>query len=145
MTKSKLKAKYLLDINLLLALAWPQHQFHSPAHRWFRKNGSKGWATCAITQLGFIRLSSNKRFTDQAVLPMEAACMMEEIAALPQHSYLSELPPLSSSSSCARIIGHKQVTDAYLCQVAHSFDLLLATFDRRLDSILPDSVELLKV
>ena len=47
----------LLDLNVLLAVAWPNHQFHASANSALsRKNR---WATCALTQLGFIRLSSN--------------------------------------------------------------------------------------
>ncbi|MCC6764048.1 MAG: hypothetical protein IT293_05225 [Deltaproteobacteria bacterium] len=50
----------LLDTNVLLALAWPNHQHHSAAHGWFAARAKKGWATCAFTQLGFIRLSSRR-------------------------------------------------------------------------------------
>jgi hypothetical protein len=48
----------LLDTNVLLALAWPNHQHHGPAHTWFAQHAKKGRATCAFTQLGFIRLLS---------------------------------------------------------------------------------------
>ncbi|MFN0130032.1 MAG: hypothetical protein ACKV19_25485 [Verrucomicrobiales bacterium] len=41
----------LLDTNVLLALAWPNHQHHAQAHTWFSANAKKGWATCALTQL----------------------------------------------------------------------------------------------
>jgi predicted nucleic acid-binding protein len=45
-------AKYLLDVNLLLALAWPSHEFDDAVHRWWTTS-SKRWATCALTELGF--------------------------------------------------------------------------------------------
>jgi len=48
----------LLDINVLLALAWPNHQLNRRARKRFISS-SERWATCAVTQLGFIRLSSN--------------------------------------------------------------------------------------
>ena len=47
----------LLDVNVLLALAWPTHVHHLAAHRWFTENHEAGWATCPLTQLGFVRLS----------------------------------------------------------------------------------------
>src|ERR1700719_2913940 len=50
-------AKYLLDTNVLLALAWPSHEFHEAAHSWWT-HSRKRWATCALTELAFIRLSS---------------------------------------------------------------------------------------
>ena len=41
----------LLDVNVLLALAWPTHVHHLAAHRWFAENSGLGWATCPLTQL----------------------------------------------------------------------------------------------
>jgi predicted nucleic acid-binding protein len=74
-------AKYLLDVNVLLALAWPSHEFHASAHHWWIGSG-KRWATCALTELGFIRLSSNPSFTRDAVTPYEAAALLERLVAL---------------------------------------------------------------
>ena len=48
----------LLDVNVLLALAWPSHAHHEIADEWFLRNRHKGWATCVLTQLAFLRLSS---------------------------------------------------------------------------------------
>ena len=59
----------LLDVNVLLALAWPNHQHHAASHRWFRREAGNGWAICALTQLAFIRLSSNPAYTAEAVGP----------------------------------------------------------------------------
>lgn len=42
---------YLLDVDVLLALLWPEHEFHDAAQRWFASTGSGHWATTAITQL----------------------------------------------------------------------------------------------
>jgi hypothetical protein len=42
-------AKYLLDTNVLLALAWPSHEFHEAAHSWWT-HSRKRWATCALTE-----------------------------------------------------------------------------------------------
>jgi predicted nucleic acid-binding protein len=49
----------LLDVNVLLAMAWPNHQFHLAVVRRLESRPNR-WATCAITQLGFIRLSANQ-------------------------------------------------------------------------------------
>ena len=56
--KKESSSLYLLDANVLLALAWPNHQFHAAATRAMGRSRGR-WATCALTQLGFIRLSSN--------------------------------------------------------------------------------------
>jgi predicted nucleic acid-binding protein len=63
---------YLLDTNLLIALLWPSHERHELALKWFNRHRAKGWATCPITQTGFVRIVSNPAFSRDAVQPREA-------------------------------------------------------------------------
>ncbi|MGH9896422.1 MAG: type II toxin-antitoxin system VapC family toxin, partial [bacterium] len=49
----------LLDFNVLVALAWPNHVHHQAAVKWFLTNQSGGWATSPLTESGFVRVSSN--------------------------------------------------------------------------------------
>ena len=125
--------KYLLDVNVLLALAWPTHEFHEAAHDWWtgRKNR---WATCAITQLSFIRLSSNPAYTPDAVTPFEAATFWERLIAVGEHEYWSELPRLKQEDF-QKLSGHKQVTDFYLAELAGRHRAKVATFDSRIRAI----------
>ena len=52
---------YLLDVNVLLALSDPVHVHNTQAYRWVAsKTGS--WATCPITENGFVRISSNPNY-----------------------------------------------------------------------------------
>ena len=47
----------LLDVNVLVALLVPEHQHHNPSMDWFTTQaGQQGWATCAVTELGVIRV-----------------------------------------------------------------------------------------
>jgi predicted nucleic acid-binding protein len=51
--------KYLLDVNSLLALAVLHHEFHPRVTAWVNRLASKGipeFATCSITELGFVRV-----------------------------------------------------------------------------------------
>ena len=122
----------LLDVNVLVALAWPNHQFHDAARRWFRSSGKKGWCTCAITQLGFIRLSSNPAFTEHARTPQESAMLLARMTAHEAHRYLDMLLAPAGEDAWARTVGHRQTTDVYLALVARAHDTKLATFDARL-------------
>lgn len=121
----------LLDTNVLLALAWPNHQHHAQAHTWFAAHAKKGWATCAFTQLGFIRLSSNPAYTANAVSPQEAAMLLQQWTRLKGHHFWSS-PAADDPVIYARALGHQQVNDAWLVEVARRNSGRLVTLDTRL-------------
>ena len=121
----------LLDVNLLLALAWPNHQHHALAHGWFQREAIHAWATCALTQLGFVRLSSNPAFTEEAVTPMEAATLLRRFCDHRAHRFW-ESPPACNPDLYKHAIGHQQVNDAWLVEAARHNKGRLATLDFRL-------------
>jgi toxin-antitoxin system PIN domain toxin len=121
----------LLDTNILLALAWPNHQYHAQAHVWFVAESKNGWATCSLTQLGFIRLSTNPKYTENAVSPQEAAALLHEWTRLKTHKFW-ESPGADDPSIYSRATGHQQINDAWLVQAARRNSGRLVTFDSRL-------------
>ncbi|MEO7166084.1 MAG: TA system VapC family ribonuclease toxin [Chthoniobacterales bacterium] len=121
----------LLDTNVLLALAWPNHQHHAAAHRWFRAESKNGWATCALTQLGFVRLSSNPAYTPAAVPPQQAAALLSELLAHKQHHFWPS-PDAKNPAIYLQALGHQQVNDAYLVALARRQRSRLVTLDSRL-------------
>lgn len=124
----------LLDVNVLLAIAWPNHQFHAAALEALGANCR--WATCALTQLGFIRLSSNPAAVAPAASPREAAGLLARLVEDPHHVYFDSLPaPAAQREAFDSLLGHRQVTDAYLLHLAAAHDAVLLTFDRRLESL----------
>ena len=127
----------LLDVNVLIALAWPQHVHHAAAHRWFDAKSRGDWATCAITQLAFVRISSNPKIIPEAASPRSARETLTELIALPGHVYWETLP---SPAGCVALravpmVGHRQVTDAYLIDVARHHAGRLVTFDKAMLSL----------
>lgn len=131
----------LPDTNVLLALAWPNHQFHAAARLWFSSFGGN-WATCTVTQLGFVRLSSNPAFTRHAKTPREALVLLRLMVAHPKHVLLNSDPGLIAESFEAvaqNLQGHKQVTDAYLIFLASESRAQVVTFDHRLAAVTRNS------
>jgi toxin-antitoxin system PIN domain toxin len=122
---------HLLDTNVLIALAWPQHVHHGEAHAWFSKVGREAWSTCPITQLGFVRISSNPKIIREAVSPREALALLEQMIALSAHQFWPDAiaPAQASTLSSLALVGHRQVTDAYLLALAQHRKGKLATFD----------------
>jgi len=126
----------LFDVNFLVALAWPHHQFHPVANAWFNKHHAKGWATCTATQLGFIRLSSNPSYLQGAKkTPEEARRLLVELIGHPHHRFLSDLEAPVYFPEIASLLGHQQLTDAYLIGMARLTRSRLVTFDKRLASL----------
>jgi uncharacterized protein len=121
----------LLDTNVLLALAWPNHQHHAEAHAWFAAHAERGWATCAFTQLGFVRLSANPAYTADAVSPRDAAALLREWTRLKSHHFWAS-PAADDPAIYVRSIGHQQVNDAWLVEVARHHKGRLVTLDSRL-------------
>jgi predicted nucleic acid-binding protein len=86
----------LLDINILTALLWPTHEHHDVAHRWFGGRADARWATCSLTQLGFVRIVSNPAFSPDALSPMEALALLAENLVHPAHEFWADslqVPP----------------------------------------------------
>jgi uncharacterized protein len=122
----------LLDVNALMALAWPNHQFHTAVLERLDQRPASRWATCALTQLGFVRLSSNPKVVEVRKTPAEAVGLLADLIRDRQHVYLESLPALPQTASVFRqLLGHQQVTDAYLLGVAEASDATLLTLDRR--------------
>lgn len=138
---------YLLDVNVLLALAWNNHPQHGAAERWFESTRRRGWATCALTEIGFIRLSANPSFTSHPQPPPAALALLGRLRALPKHSFWQDPSGGTQNELVAdvfrHVLVHGFVTDGYLVAVARSNGGRLATFDKALHRLFPHDTDLL--
>ena len=129
----------LPDVNVLIALAWPSHLHHQVATDWFASPEGEDWATCPFTQSGFIRVSSNPRIVDPAVTPAEALAVLRQLTALRQHRFWADDLDFTSQELPFRfVLGHRQVTDAYLLGLAVARNGQLVTLDRAVPELLPE-------
>jgi uncharacterized protein len=133
----------LLDVNVLVALAWPNHVFHDMARKWFRARQESGWATCPTTENGFIRVSSNARITPEAKSPWESALFLRKLVSLQGHVFWPEETSILNNPwiDLEKIHTHKLVTDAHLLALALHHKGFLATFDRGMLSLRPEGKE----
>jgi uncharacterized protein len=132
---------YLLDVNVLIALAWPLHVHHIIAHDWFEKVGQKSWASCPLTQLAFVRISSNPKIIAAAVNPREATDALAKMMTLAGHVFWADSLRVNDihAFNGNAIVGHRQVTDAYLIELAKHHKGKVATLDSGLADLLPQS------
>ena len=127
---------YLLDTNVLLALAWPNHVHHAETRAWFKQKGTARFRACPLTQTGFVRISSNPSFTAEAVSPGDALSLLRRLCSMPGHQFWpDDLSLVEAVPAVARLAGHRQVTDAYLLALAASHEGVLATLDRAISAL----------
>ena len=109
---------------------------HEAAQSWFAGARTGGWATCAITEAGFVRVSCNPSAVTQSVTMPEAIALLDGLEQLESRVWsldrsVTELP----REVLARLQGYRQVTDAVLLALAMHHDGQLATLDAGLTSL----------
>lgn len=121
----------LLDVNVLIALFDADHADHRRARTWFEAEIEQGWASCAITQNGFLRVVSQPRYPSP-VTPTEAMRRLRQATRTDHHLFwpcdLSILDQTLVDGSA--IHGSRQLTDVYLLALAVAHDGRLVTFYR---------------
>jgi hypothetical protein len=123
--------RHLLDVNALLALVWPRHEYHAAAHAWFDKSGKHAWATNTLTQLGVLRLLTNPSVTQTAVAAFAAWDLLRENTTHPGHEFwpMDRRVTAGLEFMASRVRGHQQWTDALLLWQAKEKGGVFVTFD----------------
>lgn len=120
----------LLDVNALLALGWAEHEAHAAVVARLSRPGAR-WATCPITQLGFVRLSSTTGIFSRTLHPAQAVGALQTLCTDAQHQFVAEHHGVTGCDFTA-LDGPRQTTDAYLLALAQRHGLVLLTLDQRL-------------
>jgi uncharacterized protein len=130
---------FLLDVNVLIAAIWPTHESHSTVQRWLGRHVRDGWATCSLTQAAFVRIVSNPAFSPNALTPRDALALLEANLRHPDHHFWKdEIRFLAAVEPFAeRLVGHQQVSDAYLLGLAIHKKGKLTTLDKGVLALLP--------
>ncbi len=125
----------LLDANVLIALVVEDHVHHDPAEAWF--TGLTGsFATCPITQGSLVRFLVREGATGDG-----ARSFLVEILASDRHRFWPDELGYDQVA-LGSVVGHRQVTDAYLAGLARKRGGRVATLDRGLAALHPDVVDL---
>ena len=121
----------LLDVNVLIALLDENHVHHPDASTWFSDHVDDGWASCPITQNGCLRIVSHPRYPN-ALDVADAISRLQAAVATPYHRFVADDVSLLDDSVIDRrhLLGHRQLTDAYLLALAVAHDARLVTLDK---------------
>jgi toxin-antitoxin system PIN domain toxin len=126
--------RFLLDVNVLIALIDPAHVSHDAAHRWFEETGRAAWATCPLVENGVIRIVGHPGYPGAPGSPAMVAAIVARLRTLDGHVFWPDDISLVDEPriDAARVLASGQVTDSYLLALAAVHGGQLATLDRRL-------------
>lgn len=121
----------LIDVNVLVAIVLPVHEHHARAQRWLDKEGDRdGWATCALTELGAIRICAQLPVQKEPRATAEAILLLHE--ASKAHVFWPDTVSPATMADVRSASTAKQVSDRYLLGLARRHGGRLVTFDRAL-------------
>ena len=123
------KQRYLLDVNVLIALADPTHIHHRLVMKWFNTSGLD-WGLCTFSEAGFLRITTNPKAGSYTV--EEATALLAGLANHPGYRFWPVSAGWSDLSEPFRdrVFGHQQITDAYLLGLAIKEHGVLVTLDK---------------
>ncbi|MDO4723848.1 MAG: PIN domain-containing protein [Comamonadaceae bacterium] len=124
----------LLDVNVLIALLDAAHVHHGRASSWLLAEIGHGWASCPLTQNGCLRIMAQPSYP-QALPVAAVAGRLAQAAAHPAHRFLPDDYSLLEAGALQwpHVLGHRQITDAYLLGLAVRHGCRFVSFDARVD------------
>lgn len=130
---SRARRVALLDVNVLVALFDPAHVHHEVAHDWFADHRELGWATCPLTENGFLRTASAVARAREFVTIPALADSFRRFRSSGHHEFWPDdvtwLDERLFNTELTR--GHQQLTDVYLLGLAVKRRGRLVTFDQK--------------
>ena len=129
---------WLLDGNVLVALAIDSHEFHDRVQRWFDAQGEQ-FATCAVTEGTLLRVHMK---VAQDGSPAAAWAVLAAIHVMPDHVFWNDGFSYQEIAFTG-LTGSRQVTDAWLAELARRHQAQLATLDIALATLHSDLAFLL--
>ena len=122
----------LLDVNVLIALLDSNHERHEAARRWLEENIQHGWATCAITQNGCLRIISQPAYPHTLPVAL-VADLLQDATDTTHHEFWPDASLLTPGViDWHQVRGPKQITDLYLLALAAKNQGRFVTFDERI-------------
>jgi len=123
----------LFDVNVLLALLQPDHVHFDRAQQWWKANEKHGWASCPLTQNGFVRILSKQTYP-RPLPTAEAIVRLVEQTERTDHIFWADDLSIADKAMFdpTGILGPNQITDVYLLALAVKNGGRFATLDQGL-------------
>lgn len=121
----------LLDINVLIALMDEAHADHQRVHAWAATGLADGWASCAITGNGFVRILSQPAYPGSVTVAAAVDTLRASMEGGDHEFWPCDIALTDAAVvEPAVLLGHRQVTDVYLLALAVRHRGQFVTLDR---------------
>jgi toxin-antitoxin system PIN domain toxin len=128
-------SRYLLDVNVVIALVDPMHVHHERAHRWFAGRSGSAWCTSPVVQNGALRILAHPNYPNTQSMPA-VVMSLSSLVSHPEHEFVADsVSLLTGDVRRERLLSSAQVTDSYLLALAVASGAQLVTFDTKLVTI----------
>ena len=120
----------LYDVSSLIALLDSDHSAHNAVSAWFVSNIELGWASCPLTQNGYLRILSQRGYPRPVSL-IQAHAQLLAATSTHYHQFIADDISLLDDSRVRfrDLSSHRQLTDVYLLALAVAHDARLVTLD----------------
>ena len=125
----------LLDVNVLISLLDINHEHHAAVRNWWNHN-REPWASCPITQNGYLRIVTGPKYSN-TISVSQAIKKLTEVISTSNHQFLPDEISLLDNQHVAHhdIKGYRQITDIYLLALSVHHDARFVTLDRRVSQV----------
>jgi toxin-antitoxin system PIN domain toxin len=123
----------LFDVSSLIALLDGDHSKYDLVSAWFARNIEQGWASCPLTQNGYLRIRSQPNYSNPVSLTQAYEQLLAAIST-EHHQFIADDISLLDDTllRIQDLSGHRQLTDVYLLALAVAHDARLVTLDTRI-------------
>jgi predicted nucleic acid-binding protein len=121
---------YLLDVNTLVALGFANHEFHVRVASWVRSLPNPKFATCSITELGFLRVLAQAPAYGLTVAQARTLLLRMKNADAFRSNFIADDHELIHLPTWVK--NPRQITDGHLAELARAKAGALATLDGRI-------------
>jgi toxin-antitoxin system PIN domain toxin len=136
----------LLDVNVLLALHDQMHPLHHRAYSWFQLIRNEGWATCPITENGFVRIVSGPGYSGLNLTPASSTAALALTCHSGHHQFWPDDISVRDFLEAEMRITHRQFPDLYLLALALEHGGKLTTLDEHIPAhVIPGGADVLEV
>lgn len=124
-------SKYLVDVNVIIALFDAKHEFHNNCMQWAKMNEFK-LVISPIVENGLFRICTHPSYPNGPSNFQEIYTFLMDLRSIKNCKFIADSYSFTDQKSNLMNIPSRYITDVYLARLATKENLVFATFDRQI-------------